>query len=160
MSRCNAVAQRAPIQAKGVTVRSLVPDDAAAIVELFCQIDEFKDGYLGHEAEMEEEERLNLCNGGRGYGAFYEGKLISYAQTSAENSLGAMITGVATLPAWRRRGFAGAVVSSLCQMCFNDGMQFLCLFYDNPAAGSIYRQLGFEELGVYTMLRGMDTANV
>jgi predicted GNAT family acetyltransferase len=31
-------------------------------------------------------------------------------------------------------------------------MQFLCLFYNNPEAGAIYRRIGFREMGAYMIL--------
>jgi len=29
----------------------------------------------------------------------------------------------------------------------------LCLFYNNPAAGRIYKRLGFKDIGMWTMYR-------
>lgn len=36
---------------------------------------------------------------------------------------------------------------------FEGGKQFLCLFYDNPEAGGIYKMAGFKEIGEYALLR-------
>lgn len=44
------------------------------------------------------------------------------------------------------------MVSALCRDNFAAGRQFLCLFYDNPAAGRIYHRIGFRDVGVYTIL--------
>ena len=55
-------------------------------------------------------------------------------------------------PDARGRGYASAVVSALCRDNFAAGRQFLCLFYDNPAAGRIYHRIGFRDVGVYTIL--------
>lgn len=32
----------------------------------------------------------------------------------------------------------------------------ICLFYDNPRAGSIYRALGFEDVGMWTMIKQIE----
>lgn len=42
--------------------------------------------------------------------------------------------------------------SDLCRDNFAAGRQFLCLFYDNPAAGRIYHRIGFRDVGVYTIM--------
>lgn len=64
-----------------------------------------------------------------------------------------MITGVATLKEYRGRRLATETVVRLCREAFGDGKKFLCLFYDNPAAGRIYNRIGFKEMGQYAMLR-------
>lgn len=69
-----------------------------------------------------------------------------------ESDRSAMIVSVATRPGFRGRGYASATVAALCRGAFAGGKQFLCLFYDNPDAGRIYRRLGFAELGQYAML--------
>ncbi len=152
MSRCNK-AEMFRHKASGVTLRKITPDDAEAVVRLFCQIDEFKDIYVGREDEAIEEERVSLDRGATCCGFFAGNELVSYAQTSAENSMSAMIIGVATLPKWRGLGLASANVSALCRQQFEEGRKFVCLFYDNPAAGRIYNKVGFKEIGEYTLGR-------
>lgn len=82
-----------------------------------------------------------------------DGHMVSVASTSAENSESAMVAGVATISEYRRKGYASAVIQALCLNCFRRGKKYLCLFYDNPAAGRIYNRIGFKELGEYGMLR-------
>lgn len=67
--------------------------------------------------------------------------------------MSAMIVGVATAREYRGKGYASAVVQTLCRNCFDRGKKYLCLFYDNPAAGRIYHRIGFKALGEYGMLR-------
>lgn len=152
LSRLNKVKVQ---PASGVTaqVRRLNPNDAADIISLYLQIEEFQDNYIGKEEKAADEIRFNLSNGGRSYGAFLNEKLVSVASTSAENSVSAMVVGVATLPHARKTGLAGSLVAKLCADFLGEGKQFLCLFYDNPAAGSIYRKIGFCELGGYMMIK-------
>jgi len=133
--------------------RRLKPEDAKEIVTLYLQIEEFQSNYVNRVEEAIAETRFNLLNAGRSYGAYMNGELISVASTSAENSVSAMIVGVATLPRARNLGLASSLVSKLCADFLDEGKQFLCLFYDNPAAGSIYRKVGFSELGNYMMIK-------
>jgi predicted GNAT family acetyltransferase len=154
LSRCDRPADY-PFTAAGLSMRRLAAEDAAAIVALFCGIGEFRENYLGKEAKRTEEERIKFETGsGSGFGVFDAGgALLATALTSAENSMSAMVVGVATRPGWRRRGLASAAVGALCRDCLRRGMRFLCLFYDNPEAGRIYRRIGFTELGEYIMMK-------
>ncbi len=62
-----------------------------------------------------------------------------------------MIGGVFTPAPWRRRGYASAALTHLCARLLAQGKQ-PCLFYDNPAAGVIYRRLGFEDIGPWHLV--------
>lgn len=73
-------------------------------------------------------------------------------RTSAENSLSAMITGVVTIPGYRRLGLATRLLVRLCGELLAEGKR-PCLLYDNPEAGTIYRRLGFTEVGTWVMFR-------
>jgi predicted GNAT family acetyltransferase len=121
--------------------------DVPAIFSLKRQIVEFR---LVPTAE--ESFRRALATGsGRSYLIRAEGKVVSIASTTAENSRSAMVVGVCTHPDYRRLGLATACIQALCQELLHEGKS-LCLFYDNPQAGSIYRRLGFRELGMWGML--------
>ena len=39
---------------------------------------------------------------------------------------------------------------ALCEELLGEGKE-LCLFYDNPDAGTIYKKLGFEDIGFWIM---------
>ncbi|MDD4647740.1 MAG: GNAT family N-acetyltransferase, partial [Sphaerochaeta sp.] len=56
-------------------------------------------------------------------------------------------------PAYRQRGYASMVMNHLCEQGFERGLSFLCLFYDNPAAGAMYHRLGFETIGRWAMMK-------
>ena len=131
----------------------LGPQHASAIVELYKQIEEFARPYLEHEQEKTEQTRDNYEKGCIGYGIFEGGKLVCTANITARTKSGAMIIGVATLPEYRKRGYASHVMSELCRQCFADGLSFLCLFYDNPLAGAMYHSMGFETIGRWAMMR-------
>ena len=89
---------------------------------------------------------------GRIFVAEEGGVLVSAALTNAETPEMAMIGGVFTPPDRRNRGYATACMDALCRELLCDGIQ-PCLFYDNPQAGSIYRRLGFREIGTWRLAR-------
>ncbi|KHE69584.1 GNAT family N-acetyltransferase [Halobacillus sp. BBL2006] len=79
-----------------------------------------------------------------------DGKIVSSASTTAENSMSAMVVGVCTHANYKQRGFASLCMTRLCKELLSEG-KMLCLFYDNPAAGSIYKRIGFEDIGKWMM---------
>ncbi len=152
LCRCN----KARFKAKEETplpIRKLTKKDASAIVTLYQQIEEFAQPYLDYTKEKLAEIANNLEQGGVGFGLFEGNKLVSSVYTTATTTTGAMIVGVATLPAYRNRGYASTLVSQLCSYCFENGLEFLCLFFDNPSAGAIYKRLGFEMVDRWGIMR-------
>jgi hypothetical protein len=153
LSRLNSVSM--PPTPAG-TVKRLTAEDVPAICNLLLQIEDFYTLRSKTEKENHEDILESITHGGRMYGIFEDDTLVSVAGTTAENSMSAMVVSVATLPAWRKKGYASYLVAELCSHCLKEGMKFLCLFYDNPEAGKIYRKLGFEELGQYAMVRSVE----
>lgn len=136
-------------QPQNQIIKIATPDDAPRILELIKNIDEFSDTLTTTEERL----RDNIESGAsRVY--FTEdpaGRLLTVAQTAAENSASAMIVGVATHKDMRNRGLMSANLSALCRDLLSEG-KTLCLFYDNPSAGSVYHRLGFETIDQWLML--------
>ncbi len=161
LSRCNMISEavkscedKMSICENKVEIRRLTKADSKAMYDLYLTIEEFAETYNdGDEAEHIEQFERNMDTGGVAVGVFENDYLVAVGETSGANSLGSMIVGVATRDGYRKRGFATAVVKKICEETFNEGKQFICLFYDNPEAGAIYRKIGFEEIGEYTMFR-------
>lgn len=80
-----------------------------------------------------------------------QGEILSTAITDAENKHSAMVMGVATKKEFRNQGRTSQCVSMLCNELLSEEKS-LCLFYDNPDAGKIYKRLGFVDLDMWTML--------
>ena len=152
LCRCNKGSFIPRAESSG-DVRKLTKKDAPAIVALYQQIDEFAQPYLDHTKQKLAEMANNLEQGGVGFGLFEGDKLVSSAYTTATTTSGAMIVGVATLYGSRNRGYASTLVSTLCSHCFASGLDFLCLFFDNPKAGAIYKRLGFEVVDRWGIMR-------
>ncbi|MFD1020623.1 GNAT family N-acetyltransferase [Thalassobacillus hwangdonensis] len=127
-------------------VLKAVPDDANALVNLTAAIPEFENAEMDADSKRE-----NLESGfARSYYIKQDGKLVSAASTTAENSSSAMIVGVCTLEDYKKNGYATQCMTKLCAEVLAEG-KVLCLFYDNPEAGKIYKRIGFEDIGMWMM---------
>jgi uncharacterized protein len=129
-------------------IKHAAVDDVEAVCELMDQIEEFQTGADSRRDVL----RRTLASGtGRTYMVKRDGKVIASASTSAENSMSAMVVGVATHPEHRGQGLATRLVTKLCADVLAEGRS-LCLFYDNPSAGAIYKRIGFEDIGKWSMM--------
>ncbi|WP_341482335.1 GNAT family N-acetyltransferase [Bacillus kexueae] len=129
-------------------VKELTVEEIPKLVELYYKIpfkSAARNGAKSHQTSMEK-------GVARTYYIEREGKLVSVASTAAENSQSAMIVGVGTHPDYKRQGMATTVLTKLCKDMLKTG-RTLCLFYDNPEAGSIYKRIGFEDIGMWTMFQ-------
>lgn len=90
-------------------------------------------------------------NSGRTHILEVDGEVVSCASTTAENTYSAMVVGVCTHPSIRQKGYASVVMTQLCNELLSEGKS-LCLFYDNPKAGKIYKRLGFQDIGMWKMV--------
>ncbi|WP_270180712.1 GNAT family N-acetyltransferase [Alkalihalobacillus sp. CinArs1] len=126
-------------------VRIATTEDIPSIHDLHNAIDEF------NSSETVEEKQRNLDKGiSRTYYMTIDGQVVTAASTAAENSQSAMIVGVCTRPGFKRKGYATKCMMKLCYDVLTEGKD-LCLFYDNPEAGNIYKRIGFREIEKWTM---------
>lgn len=124
-------------------------EDVDSILELRGKIEEFNITPSGNEAFRE-----SLLTGtGRTYFIKESGEAAACASTTAENSESAMIVGVCTHPQYRRKGYATKCMIELCKDILDEG-RTLCLFYDNPKAGKIYKNIGFKDIGKWRINSG------
>ena len=129
-------------------IKKATVQDVEAICSLTDTIEEFESSRDGSRTSL----RKTLASGtGRTYYMKREDQVIATASTSAENSMSAMIVGVATHQAFREQGLATSVVAQLCTDLLHEGKS-LCLFYDNPHAGIIYKRLGFQDIGSWSIM--------
>ncbi|MCF7926040.1 MAG: GNAT family N-acetyltransferase [Candidatus Izimaplasma sp.] len=71
--------------------------------------------------------------------------------TTAETTQNAMVVAVATKKEFRNQGLASQLMTHLMHHYFTIKNKHLCLFFDNPDAGKIYKRLGFKDLGTWIM---------
>ncbi|CAH2215277.1 GNAT family N-acetyltransferase [Tepidibacter aestuarii] len=122
-------------------IKQLSLDKVQNIIKLHQSIDEFDDFPL-------EIVKRNF-ESGRAYYIEEDEEIVSISQTTAENTNSAMIIGVCTHPKYRKKGYASACVSHICMELLKEN-KTLCLFYDNPKAGKMYKKLGFKDIGIWT----------
>ena len=67
--------------------------------------------------------------------------------------------GVAVDPQFRQKGIASYLVSDLCQRCLNDGIKFLCLFYDNPKPEVFIAGSDLKKIGTSSIIKLGDSKN-
>ncbi|PKJ54973.1 GNAT family N-acetyltransferase [Bacillus sp. SN10] len=130
------------------TIKLATLDDVERIMQLRSNIAEFP---TVNESEKILRQAIET-NTGRTYYIEKDGAIIASASTSAENSLSAMVVGVCTHPNYRGNGFASLILQKMIQD-FTKESRTLCLFYNNSAAGRIYKRLGFKDIGMWTMYR-------
>lgn len=80
-----------------------------------------------------------------------DNKIVSTVATTAETTKNAMVVAVATDEQYRNKGYASMLMIFLMDMYFSHKHKELCLFYDNPSAGKIYKRLGFKDIGTWNM---------
>ncbi|MFC4386487.1 GNAT family N-acetyltransferase [Gracilibacillus marinus] len=129
-----------------VNVHLLNPEEINRLKILLQTIPEFRDKPFNLEIK-----KRNMQNGvARCYYVEEDGVMVSTASTSAENKNSAMIVAVGTNSAYKRKGYATACLSKLCQDLLAEGKE-LCLFYENEDAGKIYKRLGFQQIEHWMM---------
>ncbi|SDE92148.1 hypothetical protein SAMN04488126_1305 [Bhargavaea beijingensis] len=129
-----------------IMVRKAVPDDASALIDQMYAIPEFADG----EYSVCHKRRTLKEGTARAWLIEEKERIISSASSTAENTMSAMIVGVGTIPGYQQQGLASYCMSALCRELLEEG-KMLCLFYDNPAAGRIYKRIGFRDIGKWCM---------
>lgn len=121
----------------GITVRRGSMTDLPALVQLYADAEDMTRTPAGVARPLQDT-RLWLAE--------QQGEILATALINAEIPQMAMIGGVFTLPAARGRGLSQAVCSALCAELFAQGKQ-PALYWINPAAGAVYRKLGFRPIG-------------
>lgn len=81
-----------------------------------------------------------------------DGVMVSTASTTAENSLSAMVVAVATLENYKKKATPQNVCKSFVAS-YQTKANHCAFFMTTPAAGAIYKRLGFEDIGFWNMLR-------
>ena len=81
-----------------------------------------------------------------------DGDIVAKANTNAIGINCVQIGGVYTHPLYRRNGYAGALVQALCNRALRSGKKpVLFVKEKNTPAFNLYRKLGFEECGRYSI---------
>jgi predicted GNAT family acetyltransferase len=127
----------------GVTVRRAVWADLEPLVKFYTDAEHMTRTRAGVERPLQDT-RIWLAE--------VEGEPASAALTNAETTTLAMVSGVYTQPVWRGRGLSKAVCSALCRELLSEGRRPV-LYWQEPAAGAVYRRLGFRPWGIWRSVR-------
>lgn len=131
----------------GMEVKMLFPEEADRIIALRREIAEF----TGTTDERPEVLRENMEKGiSRTFYIEKNDEPVSAVSTTAETGQAAMIIGVCTRKDWEHRGLATKCLTKLIGVLQAEHKE-PCLFYTNPAAGRIYKKLGFIDIGKWMM---------
>jgi len=124
-------------------------EHCAKLFDILSSIDEF--GYKSKSKEKYIEAKYNSLHMGSTYFIEEDGKIISTVSTTADTTISAMVVAVATLESARNRGLASILMKHLMYEYLEVKGKYLCLFYDNPKAGNIYKRLGFKDVDRWIM---------
>ena len=124
-------------------VKIATVEDAERIYQLKDKLEEF--GGPSHR-EMIPVVRDIITSSGRTYYIEIDGEIVSCASTNAEGSENVLVVGVCTKSTERGKGMTTAIMTALCRDILAEGKK-LCLLYDDPTAGNIYKRMGFNDIG-------------
>jgi predicted GNAT family acetyltransferase len=124
-------------------------EDATKIYYLLETVDEF--GVNDQELDYFIEGKMKGLNMGSTYYLEENNKAISTVAATAETTINAIVVGVATHESARNRGLATKLMIHLMNE-YKQKNKYLCLFYDNPKAGAIYKRLGFKDTEKWVMM--------
>ncbi len=123
----------------GVVIRRAVWEDLPQLVAVYADAEHMTRTPAAVEIPLRDR-RIWLAEQG--------GAVVSVALTNAETAGMAMIGGVFTLPHARGQGLSQAVCSGLCAELLALGKRPV-LYWENKAAGTVYRKLGFHPIGAW-----------
>lgn len=121
-------------------------------VEHLDQIMDLMQQCFGYKVEREAIKNEFLTNTCRAYGIFDGDKLVSMAKSTAESEKIAMVVMVCTDKEYRGKSYASKCTAKLSNELLSEG-KIPCLYYVDPIAAKIYMKLGYENIGLYSMIR-------
>lgn len=128
-----------PMVTNNIKINKLEVKNLEQVIKLYEKT--FK-GFATKQSMIEKLLRGN----GRGYFIEEDNEIISVVQTAYEEVGKAVITGVATHPEHRRKGYGYACLSKLTSELLEEN-KILYLQYDDEAAGNMYKQMGYKNIG-------------
>ena len=142
---CNRTAFRPAVSRPELDIQILDCHASAAALRQFLETQQSGFG-LDHEPALRDADVAAFTRqlgNGRALLARLGGRPAAVAVLATPLDQTAEIMGVATLPTYRRRGFASALTSTLMELAFATGVQRLVLSAADEQAGQLYQRLGF-----------------
>lgn len=91
------------------------------------------------------EQKKNINKNSRTAYLMVDNKMVASCSTVAEYDKSAIVVGVITNPDFRNKGYGSEVLIGLFESLLKEG-NYPYLFYNNPAARSVYKKVGMEEV--------------
>jgi len=126
--------------------------EAAEVYDMLTTVEEL---YTVYKKPKEEFIQYLVDNSGdNGTTVFIkkDGQVVASASAVFESRKSAMVVAVATHKDHRKKGYGKKVLHYLMDLYVNQKGKTLCLYYDDPRAEKLYRQLGFVDIGRWSML--------
>jgi predicted GNAT family acetyltransferase len=114
--------------------------------ETFCR---WTEGFIAeavpHDPVPSAEAMRAALAQGRHWFWIVDGRPVAMAAIARRTTNAATINSVYTSPAYRNKGFAGAITAAVARVIFSEGRRTVCLYTDlrNPASNRCYAKLGF-----------------
>ncbi len=127
-------------------------DEAKKVYDLLATIEEL---YTVHKKTEEEYIKYLLDNSGENGTTVYierNNEVIACASAVFESKKSAMIVNVATHNEHRKKGLGKKVFHFLVDLYVNHKKKTLCLYYDDPRAEQLYKNMGFVDMERWSML--------
>jgi ribosomal protein S18 acetylase RimI-like enzyme len=149
---CTATSYRPAPIVPDLTITTL--DKSASLAELRAYLTIQRQSFnLTDTAEASDEDAKSfapLLNHGTAFLGLYQGRPVSVSMFTAPINGLIEVVGVATLPAFRRRGLGTALTDRAVALAFEAGVEMACLSAADAQAGRVYERIGFGPLA--TML--------
>ena len=133
-----------PYKEDNIKIKKIRFGNLSKVARLYEEIDEFENTTVDNIKSS--------LKTGRGYCIENGGKVVSMAKSTSENKYNAMIIGVGTHPNYRNRSYATKCLIKICNELLDEN-KTPCLFCDNETASVIYKMLGFETIGYWSIYR-------
>jgi Predicted acetyltransferase len=135
---------------KDEKIRLISEESLRDIQKFYCEIDEFSEKMRGDIGISKLKEQFY---NGKIYGLFHTEKLLAAAALSAETESFAMVDNVATAKGFRKKGLGYRLLKRICyQELTKNKKDFLCICCSDRNAENLYKKVGFQEIGTYSML--------
>ena len=128
--------------------------DFISLFQLYRKVPEMMEGFSEADDEINANQFISKPFPFSAVALFENNEALSGAYISNPERSNAMISGVATAPGYRGKGYAASVVSELVDIALNENrMKRISLWYTDENAGRIYRSLGFKDIGSWLYLK-------
>lgn len=124
--------------------------DKVKLLNLYKEIDEFRNKYLGL---MGEKRVSRMLREDKIYGCFLDNQLIGSAAVTANSGISVMLTEICVDKKYRGCGIGKWIISKLISELIKNDVKFINLYADNDVAVNMYHSLGFREKEDYLVLR-------